>query len=374
MALQAYTIISEGYPPVLIPDDVQDEFVDSAASADGLRIRLALTKPPSFIPAQRVYNEYGIPIDAEMAAVVEIRKDETGAIGSWYKSLVQTTQASTSAKTPLEDTLLQQKTTSQPPPNVIPLPETPVPQRSKRKRDWFARTVVSTASSTSAPTTTLSDILARDPPPLPTDPPYKPKTFLALNPSNKGFAMLQKSGWEEGEGLGATVPRRSHRRRRSGPDEGDISCRPSAHAPLHDDNRFGEHSQYADSSEEEIVENRPRQSKGESSDTPISQQSTTPSSLPHTSHLTSQPLLTPIPVALKNDRLGLGLQKKRKMVTHTSVAMHEHVRQGEAARRHVEQMKMKNDHNKFGKGKRAFVRAYKKDVQQTNSLLEYMNT
>ncbi len=51
-------------------------------------------------------------------------------------------------------------------------------------------------------------MLARDPPPHPSEAKYKPPVWLAIGPSNKGFSMLEKRGWNEGDALGADVVRR----------------------------------------------------------------------------------------------------------------------------------------------------------------------
>lgn len=53
----------------------------------------------------------------------------------------------------------------------------------------------------------LADILTRNPPPLPYEPKYEPPVFLSIGPSNKGFAMLEKRGWKEGEALGLAADR-----------------------------------------------------------------------------------------------------------------------------------------------------------------------
>ena len=50
---------------------------------------------------------------------------------------------------------------------------------------------------------TLADLLSRNPPPRPSEPTFRPPVFLTIGPSNKGFAMLERKGWQEGEGLGS---------------------------------------------------------------------------------------------------------------------------------------------------------------------------
>jgi hypothetical protein len=113
-------------------------------------------------------------------------------------------------------------------PNNHPLPTLPpVPQEpcnlrpstnSRRRSDWFVSNVLSHSPSTTSgpgspapgprPPPTLADMLARDPPPNKSQEAYTPPTWIMLPPSNRGFRMLQKSGWSEGEPLGPYFTRR----------------------------------------------------------------------------------------------------------------------------------------------------------------------
>ena len=45
----------------------------------------------------------------------------------------------------------------------------------------------------SSPAPSLADLLARDPPPLPSEGRYTPAVWLHIGPSNRGFGMLQRS-------------------------------------------------------------------------------------------------------------------------------------------------------------------------------------
>jgi hypothetical protein len=94
------------------------------------------------------------------------------------------------------------------------------------------------------------------------------------------------------------------------------------------------------------------------------------------SHL-DKPLLTPIAVALKNDRAGLGLSKNKRLVTHSSLALHQHIQQGKLERRHhISEMKrMEREHRKgqYGRGKRAYARMAKEDSEKRKRMMEYMN-
>lgn len=101
----------------------------------------------------------------------------------------------------------------------------------------------------------------------------------------------------------------------------------------------------------------------------------TPSGEPSTSKQ-STAILTPIPVALKHDRKGLGASKKKRLVTHSSLALRHHIQQGAWERQHhisetrrVERARLRGE---FGRGKRAYARKAKAEQRGRDSLMEYM--
>jgi hypothetical protein len=90
------------------------------------------------------------------------------------------------------------------------------------------------------------------------------------------------------------------------------------------------------------------------------------------------PILTPIPVILKHNRQGIGMSKKRRLVTHSTLAMLHHEKQGEVARRHhkSELRRLEKDHRKgkYGTGKRAYARLAKEEEAKRQRLLDYMKS
>ncbi|KAF6757447.1 hypothetical protein DFP72DRAFT_891186, partial [Ephemerocybe angulata] len=65
----------------------------------------------------------------------------------------------------------------------------------------------SSSSATPTPAPSLADILKRDPPPTTGEAKFRPPVWVAMDPRNKGFGMLQRSGWNEGEALGPYAAR-----------------------------------------------------------------------------------------------------------------------------------------------------------------------
>ncbi|KAE9392788.1 hypothetical protein BT96DRAFT_999996 [Gymnopus androsaceus JB14] len=100
-------------------------------------------------------------------------------ISGWYRSVVP------SAPSPRPNPSRTQSTEPKPHPH----PHTPVRNQNQKptENDWFFQKVLSSSSNPSAttPAPSLADMLARNPPPSPTQSPFKPPVCLALGPSNK---------------------------------------------------------------------------------------------------------------------------------------------------------------------------------------------
>ncbi|CAG8630371.1 14246_t:CDS:2 [Acaulospora colombiana] len=150
----------------------------------------------------------------------------------------------------------------------------------------------------------------------PPDPqnPLEPPVYYGIAPTNKGYEMLTKGGWVEG-------------------------------------------SSSSENSGSPVTISEMLQNRGQSS---------------------NRPLLTPIAVALKNDRKGLGLSKTRRLVTHSSLALHEHIQKGKAARRNqiskMRRLERDSKKGQYGRGKRAYAKMAKEDAAKRQRLMEYMNT
>lgn len=241
-----------------------------------------------------------------------------------------------------------------------------------RALDTQARSVEIAERSTPATTSTLADILSRDPPPLPTEKPFTPPVWIALGPGNKGFEMLTKSGWEEGDALG------KHAGRRSGLGyKGKQQATEQTHRPL----QVKRELEIVDVDAPEIVDLT--LSDDEYEDNVFIESITPPS--PSKAHENAfeddvdngmdhnpRALLTPLPTVLKSDKLGIGLKAKTtgpyresvKRVTHSAAALVAHIRRGE------ELKKMKKT---VGRGRRGHDRMKTRDEEKRKNLLAYLN-
>lgn len=267
--------------------------------------------------------------------------------------------------------------------------------RIKDKNNWFIHKVLRSEppSAPSTPPPTLADILAREPPPLPSEPKYNPPVWIEIGPTNKGFAMLQKGGWSEGEALGAGARRRqassasteaSYSGKGKGkavaPEETEIRASRIGKQESRDDiAEVGKGqvnvidltlSDYTISSGEEEVESVKTEKFTEAYGEvglATGEDSEDRSAHGHTA------LLTPIATALKLDRLGIGLKAKTegpykasvKRVTHNAAALAAHIKTAQEARKRRE---------KFGRGHRGYERQKRKEEEKRRNLLAYMNT
>jgi hypothetical protein len=250
----------------------------------------------------------------------------------------------------------------------------------KNKNNWFImKALQSEPSSThSSPPPSLADILARDPPPLPMEEKYKPPVWLELGPSNKGFAMLQRSGWNEGEALGPDVIRRS-------------SSMPNFNKGKRREDRVTHEvlelkSQKCDDDVSELREVAVIDLTLSDTDSDIDDpdldarelvfQEFPPEKTPSV-HMSSSAhggtaLLTPLATTLKSDRLGIGLKAKtvgpyrasKKRVTHNAASMAAHIRAAEANRRQKKE---------YGGGRRGYDKLRKREEVERKRLLAYIN-
>lgn len=314
MATQAYTIVSHdttlGKEPT---NTVQAEAILSA-DADALweseagpsNLSLARRIPPRFVPASSTYStiQQQKPSTSTGLAV----KHESGDIGSWYAGLSRVQQASEQ-------------------PKPIPAQPASTPQAASKpkkkeppsKNDWFIRRALSNVSADTqpVPSTSLAHMLEQSPPSL--QEPLRPPIFLHLGPSNRGWGMLQRHGWEEGQPLG-------------------LGNAPQASSP-HDQPAVQPSSQ-PDSSAE-----------------PTTTTTIANGENPAASSRTA--LVTPLRTTLKVDKRGIAPRSRtapKPAVTHS---FHEVRIAAEKARR-----------ERDGRGKRGFARTAKREAEERSRLLQ----
>jgi len=198
--------------------------------------------------------------------------------------------------------------------------------------------------------------------------------------------MLQQSGWNEGEGLGAHIRRRA-RADVTGLEEEPVKKRARSEEPRivvkqesrevrwDDDVQEVQHVNVIDltisDSEEEVEESDVnedvlRDQPDHTPDTP---------SIPANqsqSRYSPKALLTPIPTVLKSDRLGIGLKAKttgpykasQKRVTHNAAALAAHINAAEDTRRKKAEV---------GRGHRGLAKIAKKERETRQKMLAYLN-
>ncbi|KAJ7288256.1 hypothetical protein C8J57DRAFT_511022 [Mycena rebaudengoi] len=330
-----------------------------------LAFKQRLAPPPRFVPAATHPTS-------------SITKPVTSTPGSdvagWYRSLTGTTHVSTARASPSFAT----------PAESAASVHTPHILETRNKNNWFIMNAIASqpAPLSAVSPSTLADILARDPPPLPHEEQYSPPVWIALGPSNKGFAMLQNSGWSEGEALGQDVVRRPIVWREAVPQDMIVTSGGGAsQTPLLVKEEISEAPiSVTKFRQEDIIDLTMSDSEYDESDAEdagdvdlghnLAPHRTTSTTLAEGS--SRKALITPIATVLKSDRLGIGLKAKRvgpykasqKRITHNAAAMLAHVRAAE------EQRKQKR---KTGRGHRGFARQRKAEEANRNRLLAYMN-
>lgn len=416
MATTSYTIYSR-YDPEKdkerlqretgqVPDIGESEEPDSetlwreAASAQFLR---AQRPPPTFVPATISY-ELGSSSEPGPSEPKVARENPLGnTLSSWYHSLTAINGTSPSTHQSRPSSAPIPTTSSSTPLGEAKDSQTVASTRQikdkKDKNNWFIQKVLRSEppSTPSTPPPTLADILARESPPLPSEPKYTPPVWIEIGPSNKGFTMLQKSGWNEGEALGAGARRRSIQESASsiGIDGAPLTGKGKQKALMgemaenrasrmvkqepHDD--FGDVKKEVDAIDLTLSDSDSEASEEEAEDgkteepleTHLKTEVATSEASEDISTYGRKALLTPIATVLKLDRLGIGLKAKTegpykasvKRVTHNAVALAAHRRAAEEARRRRE---------KFGRGRRGYERQKRREEDQRKNLLAYMNT
>jgi G-patch domain len=390
--------------PKLTPDDEMDDKV--AHSLDPFLSRLSRSdvKPPSFVPAFRTYDEYGLPIrapggmDTGGVSASEGNAKPRDDVAGWYKNLRRTNEVAVLESGRPEDAqvLTRQPSAST---NAPPKPQPTQSINRKRKRGWFDSSVASiplaSASHPPTPVPTMVDMITRAPSPSQQGASLSvSRNFSVIPPSNKGFSILSKSlGWQEGEGLGRSAKRRHTKW--SVVMKGDASPGSPARSAtkLEDTESESEDGK-------EGPEDGDESSGGEEDDIPVQLQDTQQDSNDSLSitvagHLNDHqtaclqsnpassihpaPRIAPIPVALKHDRLGVGASKKRIILTSNTLARFasnsERRNLSDGAIRHIEtKARHRKRREKFGRGRNSYARMEKQEAKDRGRMLEYMNT
>ncbi|KAJ7212036.1 hypothetical protein GGX14DRAFT_361852 [Mycena pura] len=333
MATTAYTIYSHYDPADRERLERETGQIQDSAEAWETEANIAfkrrLAPPPRFVPASGAGSVASVPQPAPKQA-----EDVAG----WYRSLTR------GGSLPLE---CRPSTYPDTPVRAVPRP---VEKRSKN--NWFImNAIASEPPPAAAAPSSLADILARDPPPLPHEKQYAPPVWLALGPANKGFSMLQNSGWREGEALGHNSARqpKAFRMQEDGAD--DKSSQDVIDLTISD----SEMSDEEESTARDIVD-----------------QNLTAATSMNSEGSSRKALVTPLGVVLKSDRLGIGLKAKtvgpfkasQKRITPNAAALAAHAKASEELRK-----QRKRD----GKGRRGFTRRRKAEEANRRALLAYMN-
>lgn len=367
--------------------DEQEDAAAEAWQAESFLVSRRRAPPPYFVPATASHGEYGTPRGSSSRASGTKADSLGGNLAGWYRSLRSDQGDDTKQATSGGETS-ESSTTQSVPPSKGRHTE------KRTKNNWFIMNAIqsehSPSSSTPPPPSSLADILARDPPPLPSERPYTPPVFLSIGPSNKGFAMLQRSGWNEGEALGPGVHRRavipdlmpesdmivSDGKRRA--REPRVGVKPEI---VEID--LGEFNDVRELRKVDVIDLTLSESDSDDGgdgwdlgddDAPILRDTNSAglSSTPDSPDDGRTALLTPIATVLKSDRLGIGLKAKtvgpykasQKRVTHNAAAMTAHIRAAEEIRRRKKER---------GRGRRGFGRQQKQEESSRKRMLAYLN-
>ncbi|TFK28048.1 hypothetical protein FA15DRAFT_665824 [Coprinopsis marcescibilis] len=360
---------------------------------------------PRFVPAKAPFDSWDSNSFASSSKVQLDSVSAGDASDSLYKH-IHGSNATTPTAPPRPATTIP---SSAIPPSIKPIDKA-------NKNNWFIMKAIKSdsAPATPAPTPTLADILTREPPPLPSEKQFKPPIWLALGPSNKGFSLLQRSGWNEGEALGPDVSRRKPMEPESlskyfgANDTVDTTDSELRKYPHNKDRESRQPRQFpsvqtvevkVEDFGDEISEVKTvdvvdltltSDSESDSDYMDDDTDSPNPASSALTEATSSNPelplgvsahggraLLTPIATVLKADRMGIGLKPKtkpgpagayripQKRVTHNSSALATHIRAGEELR------KQKKD---AGRGRRAFERQRRKEASDRKAMLAYLKS
>ncbi|KAI9058143.1 hypothetical protein FKP32DRAFT_1597215 [Trametes sanguinea] len=391
MATVTHYIYSHYDPPERkeesnIVEDVPEEELEGedpwvTESAFGARRRIQ--NAPRFVPAIVSFDEINNMIGGASSSIPglpEQKPPPSSHVSDWYKSLPRASSAPATGPQAPSASFTPSTSQEVANPSTVaassPAAHTKVSPLKRMKNDWFISKAIMSApaSPRATPAPTLADILSREPPPDRKDQPFVPPVFLHIGPSNKGFALLQRHGWSEGEALGAGAARRTmlQKAREKRPartilDDPQVSVKTEEReVALNGDDEVREvrKVEVVDltlSDSDEDVEEAFAGTPADTSDASISAGSHNPKAL-----------LTPIATRLKSDRLGIGLKAKtvgpykesKKRVTHNQANLAAHIRANE-------EMRMRKA--LLGRGSKSFARMAKAEAESRQRLLAHLN-
>ncbi|KAF9533212.1 hypothetical protein CPB83DRAFT_846068 [Crepidotus variabilis] len=382
--------------------------IDEVWEQEAPKLNRLRAPAPQFVPAVVAYGDWapGLLKRSETPPIGQSETTLGASLSDWYRSLTTsrnltpvqpTTIAATSNSSSSSTPVLRTASSSLEPESSMPRQ-----QEATNKNNWFIMKAINSNPLPSNPSTnapTLSDILERDPPPLPSQGKYKPPVWLEIGPSNKGFGLLQRAGWNEGEPLGPDVFRRKavetvipneeifgwtavNDQGKSRQKTAAIRLeRQEVQVEGMDDIKELRHIEVVDltlDSDEDASDSDISPEEGKANQEDIG------SSLVKEEHMDQDAgddipgyermaLLTPIATVLKSDRLGIGLKAKtvgpykesKKRVTHNAAALAAHVRSAEESRRR---------RDRFGRGKKGYERQHRKEEAKRQAMIAYLKS
>lgn len=371
-----------------LEDDLEIDF-ETLRKTFGLSKRVL--NPPKFVPAT-VTGDYWEPTNTtatSSGSTVFAAEGDEASVSGWYAALTRNTPTGTprtASPAPRPPTQGLKKTNQK---KAV----------EKTKNDWFiaraleaskaaerqaeteAGSQAASSETAAAAAPTLADILARDPPPLPTQEPFNPPVWLAIGPGNKGFDMLERSGWEEGQALGRASRNRSglgyHPTKGKKVEGEDLVILGQVKKEVIDLSLMDGELVDLTVSDDEVESmdgfGQSTSFKSEVAAAPevtVTAQDLVAPDLDHG----PRALITPLPTVLKSDRLGIGLKAKTvgtgiyrepvRRVTHGQAALSAHIRANEK----LQQMK-----KLMGRGRRGFERIKKREEEKRKNLMSYLN-
>ncbi|KAG8904199.1 hypothetical protein FRB99_002102 [Tulasnella sp. 403] len=335
MATQAFRIVSHYEPENDIEEPSMEDRIWSAGPSFGPSERARF--PPRFIRQSGNYDELGRPIHGEESDDIQFVAFKRNDIGSWYKNMPRTTSAPPTSSRSVES---EEK--------VAASPHEGVPKLEFNDTDpavvtWPLKPPTRPLSSS------LPELLARAPPPLASEEKFIPPVWTSIGPSNRGYGMLQRRGWMEGQPLGI----------------GALTLRDGSQNSLVDPVHRGL-ERLASGNQEDPIDLTEDDDEHDSS----GQASTKDVAPPHTGHA----LLTPLPTILKSDKSGIGSKKAfTRTITNTAEALR---LAEEAARYRKRKRNPANtpDGMDTAVGARMFARRLRTDEEDRAALLAYMKS
>ncbi|KAF9468504.1 hypothetical protein BDZ94DRAFT_1208591 [Collybia nuda] len=388
MATKSYTIYSHYDPPERETldhesrefNELDPDFTWESNAYLGSRHQRS---PPHFVPATNLLNGWGDESPAKNLSGGNYSETSMGGdLSVWYRSLTIKKEV----KPSVGKRSVGSKATN------IPQKSSFGTEERRNKNNWFImKALQSEETLPSSPSFNIADIIERDPPPRPTEKRHIPPVWLEIGPSNKGFEMLQRWGWSEGEPLGSDVVRCPQHL-----SQGQMIKLSLEGNKVKESEDLIKHEvvELKSNGYEEIYELRvmdvidltlsdpdpddkdfPTLTEDTSKvEKPIAAESVylIPPVLPFTGGRRTA-LLTPITTVLKSDRLGIGLKAKtigpfkasQKRITHNAAALTAHIKAAEEVRKRKQL---------FGRGRKGFMKRRNEEELERKRLMAYLNS